>query len=794
MVRQAFRRLLRSPGFTIAALLLVAVAVAANATAFSALYALAWKPLPYRDGERLVELRMDLRDIGIQVGLSELLYRLVRADAGTFSGAVGATALAPAPVDTSGREWRVQRITHDFASVLGNEAALGRTFVDSDAVEQPRAIVLSERAWRVLLDGDARVLESPLRLGTQEYTVVGVMPRDFGYPDADVDAWLPYVPSAAEREQDAIGGFGQFIAAGRLAPGATTAQAQASLSAALANADAFAGLRSSGAKFAADARSWRERYSAGHVRALAILQLAVVLLLLVVAANLANLVSFRFGARQRELAVLSALGARARDLRRAAIAELAPLMVGGLAIGLALAPLGIALLRSRGLVPASLTQQVGGDWAHVLVAFATVAILAVVAVLCARATDSRGASLGDRLRIRSTAPGGARRRAWLMAAQVAMSTALVGSAGLLLRSASNLVAEDRGFDATGVLLTSVDLSALRGPDEDDSAIVTAHSRLRSAISALPGVDMVALADSTPFGDSNWIARVRTSDGDQEVRAYAVSPGYFAAMGIALSRGREFVREDGGEAAPVIVDERFRRRWLPDADPLAGSVRLLGDGADDTRNAAVVAIAPTVKHNALDEAPGLPSIYLPSPESPSRFIIVTRSAGDPAALVQPVRRIIQQHAPDALVPLNTPLQAAVALTLANRVALLQLVGLFAVLAVLLAGLGLYAALGIEVRARTAELGVRIALGATRARIVRMVMVRGGALIAVGVAVGAGVGIPLARLLSAQMYKLQAFDVATWSAAGAVVALLAACACLVPAWRASSVAPGVALRGD
>lgn len=798
--RQVVRRSLRAPAFALAVLLLVAAVVAVNATAFGAVYALRWKALPYHEGDRLVELRADLRKFGFEVGLSESLYRQVAAGSGTFAGAVGFSGSARPQSDQAGRDWRVQRVTPDFARVLGVAPALGRSFAHDDAVEGADAVlVLSDRAWRARFDADPGALGRTLRLLDREYTIVGVMPRGFAFPDAGTDAWMPYVASANERALDAAGNVGGFNVAARLAPGATVAQARERLAAIFAAADSLVALRENSG-LEANVRPWRERYAEGHWRALALLQLAAVLLLAVVAANLANLVLDRLIARRREFSICRALGARERDVLGAVVADLVPPVLAGLALGLALAPLGTAMLRSRGLLPAELPQSVGGDAATWLVALAVAAFAAGIAMVAAMATLARDRAAAG-LNERSHAAGLGRTRSAMLVGQIALTVALIGAAGLLLRSTINLLDEDRGFDAEGVLLTAVDMvGVMRGAEFDQAADGERHApvveSLREAIAALPGVEQAAVSTMAPFSGWEAVSTVRVPglDGEQQGRSRGVGAGYFAAMGIALVAGREFEAQDAGESGPVIVDELFVERYLKDVDPLTAHIRLPIDNAGNFRDARVVGVARTVKHEALDETPGLATYYVLSPTPLPVLFFVTRTAGDPAALADTVRRLVQARAPTAQVVVNEPLTESIAKTLVGRRALVEAVGLFAAVTLALAGLGLYAVLSFAVRRRTAELGVRMVLGATSHRILRLVMGQGGALIVAGVVIGLALGVPLARLLADRLHKLTPGDPLTWTLAAAAVALAALFACWLPARRATQVPPRVALQSE
>lgn len=796
-VRVALRTAFRAPGFMLAVALLVALVAALNAIAFSALWALGWKALPYRDGGSLVELRLDLRDIDLQVALSESMYRRVSAETGVFDGAVGWHDAGPPVDDAAGRSWHVTRVTADFAQQLDVAPSVGRSFLVDDAAGDEPTLVLSHRAWRTRFNGDASVVGERLRLQQREYRVVGVMPAGFAFPDATADAWTPYVASPEESAQDANGAFGQFGVVARLAPGATLEQARERLAAIIATHDGLARLRASSAGLRADARAWRERFFGQSWRALTILQLAALLLAVVVVVNVANLCLDRLIARRREFAVRRSVGARERDLVLSSMVDLLLPVVAGALIAAILAPVGLEILRQRGLIPSSLPVMVGGDLAMLL------SIVVVAGAMAGTALSiALGAGLRDRaeLRTRVSAAGMGRARAAMLIGQIALSAALVGGTGLLLRSALNVLDEDRGFDANGVLMTAVDFGASL-PDanaldgSEPVALDAAVERLRQEIGGLPGVRQVAFAESMPFSDSHYVLRLRLPNASETIdaRSYAVGPDYFAAMGIPLLRGGGFSPGAAGDEMPLVVDELFRQRWLGNLDPIGMSLRIETGEAGEFTNARIVGVVPHVKHRSLDEAPEQASVYQPTAAS-SSFFLVTRTDGNPALLAEMVRERVRRLAPDAVLNFNLPLSDAMARTLVPRRALLEAVGLFAAMTLGLGALGLYAVLRTMVRRRTAELAVRVALGASAGRILALVMKQGLALVAVGLALGLGIGLALAGLLADRLYRLSPTDPTTWAAAGALVLAVAALACWRPARYAARTEPMLALRHE
>lgn len=796
MIGTVLRRPFRAPAFALVVAVLVASVVAVNATAFGAIHALRWKALPYADAGQLVELRADLTGFGFKLGLTERLREAVAADREYFAGALGFSGQSQPRRDSAGLDWRISRVGGEFGSLLGTRAEQGRLFADDDLRDGADAVlVLSDRAWHSHFGADPAVIGRSVRLPDRSYTVIGVTPPGFAFPDASVDAWRPYVMTADERQQSEGGNVGDLDVVARLAPGVGIAQAQQRLQAIFVNDGSVAGLLDN-AGLRADVRSWRDRYAATHWQALSLLQLAALILLAVVAANLVNLNLDRLLGRAHEFAVRRALGASERAIARGVVADLAPPVGVGLLVGLLLTPLGLHLAASRGLLPTNLPQGNGIGPAAVL-AGGLVALLALATGLVAVLVSRRPPALGRRAGI----GGLGTVRPAMLVGQVMLTTALLGATGLLLRSAINLIHSERGFDDRGVLLTLVDPPgvSLSGrsydPATDSARYLAVAEALRSDIAALPGVQHVATASAAPFTGWERVSNVRQPGiGESQARLREVGPGYFAALGIGLGAGREFEPADPPDQNLVVVDELYRQRFLRDVDPLQSSVELPADDKGNFKSARIVGVAATVKHEKLDEAANLPTVYaLGRPRLPVYWMI-TRTRGDPATLAMTVRQRIQAIAPGTDIGVNQPLSELVGQTLSARRALLEAIAGFTAATLLLAGIGLAAVLSFAIRRRTSELGVRLAIGATPARVRNLVLRQGGLLIGIGAALGLLVGLPLARLLGDRLYGVSAGDVPSWTAATLAVCLVALFACWLPARRAARTDPLVALRSE
>ena len=795
MLTAAWRALRRAPLFATTVIVLVAAIGAVNATAFSAIHALRWKALPYAQSDRLVDLRVNMVEFGVTVGLSERLRESIDADRTVFSGALGYTVNQGKREDAQGRRWRFARVGQDFERVLGVAPALGRGFgVDDMHAGADRVLLLSDAAWRREFAGAADVVGRELRFEDDRYTIIGVMPPGFVFPTASVDAWRPYVMTADERAQSDGGNVGHVDVVARLADGAGIDQARVRLQTVLDAEPSVAGLRRN-AGLRADVRVWRERFAGNHGRALALLQLAALILLAVVAANLMNLHLDRLLGRVREFGIRRALGADERAITRGIVGDLALPVVVGLVAGLALAPLGTALALRWGLLPEDLPQGSGFGLAT-LVAGAAVAFVALGSAAIAAWIVRRPASLSARAGI----GGLGHVRPAMIVAQVMLTTILLGTSGLLLRSALNLMATPRGFDAKGIVLTAVDPAGVSisgrkyDPKSDDERLRPIVEQVRADIAALPGVHAVAIAMAPPFSQWEYVSGYTIPGREEQVQARArgVGPGYFGVLGIPLVAGRGFAESDPHEGV-VVVDEVWAKRHAHGRDPV-GTRLQIPRGEGPPLDVEVIGVATTVKHERLDETDPLPTVYQYVAAPLPVFWLVARVDGEPADYTTTFARRVEALVPGVDIGINQPLETIIGETLAGDRAVAAAIGAFALATLALAALGLAAVLGFAIRRRTAEIGVRLAVGATPARVRSLVVRQGGGLVAVGVVLGVLAGVPLARLLGGQLHGIGVADPPTWSAVIALVAAIALFACWLPARRAARIDPVEALRRE
>ena len=789
-LRPLSRSFQRAPMFAFVVIVLVASVVAINATTFSAIHALRWKALPYVDGSALLEMRGDMQKFGFVAGLNAGIRDALAADREHFSGVAGFNAAGPERVDGTGQRWRLADVTPGFERVLGVAPMIGRSVVESDATKgADNVVVISGYAWRSRFNADPDVVGRVVDFGKNKLTVIGVMPAGFAFPDSKVDAWRPYVDDGNR------GSFGALEVVARIAPGTSAEQARERLAGLIAHDRPLAELVAT-AGIQANVRPWRERYSTGHEQALDLLQLAAMILLVVAVANLINLNLDHLLMRRREFGIRRAVGASERSIVWNVASDVLPPALVGLLLGLVATPVGLRLIAERGLLPEGLPQ--GASFGFAAIAGGCVATAMIVAaVLLAAWTAQRRQELTSR----GVFFGMGRLRPALLVAQVMLTTVLLGGTALLLRSAINLVATDRGFNAQGVLITMIDPlgvsvdNARFNRETDAENLRASFRRIRDAIANLPGGDHVALADAPPFSNSEMVATIRVPGvaETQNARSRVVSPGYFATLDIGLLSGRDFSTSDFGESSPVIVDAAYQARYLQGVDPLESFVEV-SEQRDTYRKARIVGVVHTIKHEALDETGGLPSVYEPVEVPLPVAFLMTHTSGDPRQLAETVRQRILGVQPGTVILFNQALADSVAKTLAPRRALLGSIAGFGLATLLLASIGLAAVLSFSIRRRTAELGVRLAIGATPARVRNLILRQGIFLVTMGGVLGLVVGMPLARLLSDRLYQIQFSDVASWIAALGVVLLVALLACWLPARRASRVSPIEALRHE
>jgi predicted permease len=699
------------------------------------------------------------------------------------------------------RVW-AEVVTGNFFDVLGVRAAVGRTFLpEEDRTPGAAAVaVISHGLWQRRFGGSPDVVNRRVEINEQPFTIVGVTPQGFQGSETALayDIWVPMMMQAALmpggdrltlRDSHWMTGFG------RLAPGATIAQARDELQAMTRQIAAeypdYADMGAT-ALFLRDS----DRGAIGVLRPV-LVALAVVagLVLLIACANLANLTIARTAARRREIAIRLSIGASRGRVVRQLLTESLLIAAGGAALALVIArwTAGLLVLFAP---PTEFTIAIDVPLdARVFVFTCAAAALTSVIFGLVPALQASAGDYTTTLKEDSAGAGTSRRRLrdTLVVVEVSLSLALLVSAGLCVRSLQKARQFDPGFNPSGILLASLDLFPAGYTAEAGGVF---YRQLLERLRALPGVEAASLSRRVPLGftgSSSSTIQVDgfapASDQSMSVMFNQVGPDYFRTMQIPLARGRDLAAADERGARPVaVVNEAMARRYWPDRDPLGGRFRFGSTGGWIT----VVGVAREVKFRALNEAPR-PFAYLPVLQwhYPAMTIHV-RTAGDPSALAPAVRAAVQ--AIDAGLPLfatRTLLAHTGAATFQQRLAG-SLLSVFGGLALVLAAVGLYGVLAFIVGQRTREIGVRMALGATQAAVFRLVVRHGLKLTAIGVVIGLGAAFGVARALSTLLFGVEAYDPVTLSVATLVLVACAIAACLAPAVRATRVDPVRALR--
>jgi len=790
-IRYALRTMLRAPGFAATAALTLAIGIGANTAIFTVVYALLLKPLPFHDAERLIYVH-DTFPAVANASVSMPKFVALR-DGNRSLSSLAATSPASLTVTGIGdpQILGVTRVSGDFFDVLGVAPLAGRTITRADDVPGAAAvIVLTYGAWQRLFGGARDIVGRTIIADGQPRAIIGVMPPDLVYP-ARYEAWVPLALA-----RDALPGNNFLRIVGRLKPGVSIEQATADLDAVTTTFNAQSGQRRG-------IRVWPlHEYLAQNTRQMVlVLQGAVLLVLLVACANVANMLLARSVPRQRELAIRMAIGASPRRLLRQLLTESLLLAVAGGALGVLLGGWLLRLFVALAPPGFSGVQAIAID-RHVLWFTAAVAMLTGVVFGVAPARRGFRIDANDGLRdatgrgSASAAARGASRA--LVIAEVGLAMVLVIGAGLLVKSLLRLQAQDAGFRAEGLLTFQINLPRAR---YDDNALRRAVSRIVEAMRALPGVSAAGAINFLPlqaFGFNGPFAidgrpPLGTADRPPVVEYRTATAAYFQAMQIPLRRGALFTDRDSERTRPVVViSETMARQFWPDENPVGARVRLGFDANQIVRE--VIGVVGDVRSQALSQPPASEA-YIPYAQAPLATIsVAVRAAGDPAALLPAVRqRIAAVDASLAVIRTQTMVEVVDASTGSMRLAS-TLTSVFAALAALLAAVGIYSLVSYSVASRTREIGIRVALGAHPASVLRLVVGEGMKLTAIGLALGVAGTWWLTGTLRSLLFEVSPVDPAVLAATAAAVVALTTVASLVPAWRVMRVDPTTALRSE
>jgi predicted permease len=807
-LRYAARTLRKSPGFTIVAALTLALGIGANTAIFSVVDAVILRPLPYPEPGRLVELWGNVKRAKVERrGASFPDYLDWRAQSRSFESmaAFDSGTMTLTGVEEPERI-RAEIVSEPYFDLLGMRPALGRTFLpEEDEVPQRNAvIILSDGLWKRRFGADPAVVGRSVQLDGRTWSIVGVMPAWFRGITDQAEAWVPFRMTGTAADFAERGNRG-FAALARLKRGVSQAHAQTELDGISKRLEAAYPQTNEG-RAVEVAMLDQELFGDIH-GPLLLLLCAVAFVLLIACTNVANLLLARSEARQREIAMRIALGAgRARVLVQLVV-ESCVLSGLGAAAGLLLARWGVQALMSSSPIVFPSYIHPGID---PRVALFTVLVSCAVGLLLglAPAAQISSGQLHDTFKQASSHSagrrGGRRYRGALVVAEVAFAMLLLVGAGLMIRSISQLTALHPGYDTERVLTLRVSLPRLAPQTADTAADGRTIVTLRDIVSRLaqvPSVESVGIATDVPLAGSN--ATFFTAEGQPPVtaqnapRAYVhrVSAEYFRTMRIPLVGGRSFNEiEMQGASNVVVVTESLVKRFWPGQDPIGKRIKQGGSGSNNPWQ-TIVGVVNDMKYRGLPNNPtNDPDVFWPVSERQRSFAVVLRTSLDPASLAPAVRRVLRGADPASVIYNVVTMREMASRETARSRFTGWVMGIFAASALVLAMIGIYGVMSYAVTQRTQEIGIRLALGAARGEVLGMILGHGMRLIGTGLLLGAAAAIPLTRLIDTLLYGVGPGDPVAFLAAATAMAAVAVFACLLPAARATRIAPASALRNE
>ncbi|HEY3884972.1 MAG TPA: ABC transporter permease [Vicinamibacterales bacterium] len=800
-LQYALRMLWKTPGFTVVAVLSLALGIGANTAVFSVVYSALLQPLPFRDASRLMVLNERAPNAGI-VSVAYPDFVDWHAQSHSFSEMA---ALQPVAFNLSGLTEpefvNGLAVSPNFLAMLGIRPAIGRDFEPQE--EKPGTapvVMLSDSLWQRRFGRDSGAVGKTVILDGRPFTIVGVLPADFRAP-GKTDVLVPLgvwtTNNAAEVHER--GDRGDMIAVGRLADGVSRTQATSEM-------------QGIAARLAMEYRATNDLVGAvvqpirdalvGQVRpALLLLLGAVILVLLIACANVANLLLVRGAGRTDEMALRFALGAsRSRVFAQILTESLVLSSLGGL-IGLGIAFAGV---RAARLIPAAL-QPAGGVALNVPVLVFSAGVVVIAALLFgitpaihANRHDLQSA-LKEGRRSSDAAARHSRTRNTLATAEAALAVVLLAGAGLMVKSLYRLLQVDPGFRPDRVLTMTLSLR----PDRysKDADVRNFWDQVLQRARALPGVESAAVATNAPMTGNHDRVDI-TIEGMAQLRpgdyphpdTHVVSPGYVQTLGIDLRRGRTFAEDDSEQASAVaMINQRLATQWFPNQDPI-GKRFIFGHPSpkEPAQWRTIVGVVADTKLYGLANQSRL-EIYVPFRQAPAgQMDLLVESRIEPSALTSGLRGAVYAVDSTQSIAGVATMNELVSNSIATPRMLLLLMGLFSALAVVLAAIGIYGVIAYSVAQRTREIGIRMALGARRSNVFGMVIGQGVKLAVAGIAIGIPAALGLARLMSSQLYQVSTTDAETSSAVVMLVLLVALAASFVPARRATTVEPMEALR--
>jgi putative ABC transport system permease protein len=818
-IRFALRSLVKTPAFALIAIATLALAIGANSAVFSLINALLVRPLRYSEPSHIALIWEQFKTQGLErIPCSPPEYLDLKKE---FRSGTDIAAFDYQTFNVGGGDMpeRISGavVTPSLFPLLGVEPIKGRTFAQEEQGEgHDDVIVISERLWKRRFNSDPMLVGKTLLLNGRSYSVIGIMPAKFEFPiplyglqgnqfAERVDIWKPTAFTQLELESRGNRSYGMIT---RLRPGVSLNQAQAEIDKIIANwiqtyRDSY-----SGGGFGAKIYSLQDQVVGGMRAGLAILLGAVVFVLLIACANLATMLLARASARERELAVRVALGAGRWHLLRQMLTESVLLAIAGAAIGIFLSVWGLELLKQIGGRTIPRLAEVNVD-PVVLIVTAVVAVGTgilfglIPAFASARLEVTEALKEGGR-----SSTTGARRnqvRNSLVVAEIALALVLLVGAGLLLKSYARVQNIGPGFDRSNVLTAEIDLPTLKYPQRGSNsynhgvAMINFWDEALRRVRQLPGVEAaggtIVLPLSGSNTDSSFAIEGRSLGGkeptpDEEIRT--ITPDYFQVLKTPLLRGRFFTETDNADApGVVIINEALAKKYWPGKDALGKRITFSDPRKPNPKWLTIVGIVRSIRHRGLDIDPA-PEYYLPFAQDPEQHMVLTiRSTQDPRSLASAVRREIQSIDPDQPLANIRTLENVTADSVAPRWMSMVLLGAFAGIALLLSSVGIYGVISYLVVQRTHEIGVRMALGAQRGDVLRLVVGHAAKLVGIGSIIGLALALMSSRTLSALLYNVGPFDAGTFIFVTIALAAVALLASYIPAVRATRADPMIAL---
>src|SRR5215471_17181330 len=800
--KYALRMLVKAPGFAAIAILTLALGIGANSAIFSVINAVLLHPLPFPKQNQLVAIWSRIPNSNLEKETESIPdYVDLRDQSKTLSALAAFTRTGAVLNGTEeSRQMYGVAITADIFPVLGVPPARGRVYTREDDTVDARVVVLTDYAWKTYFNSAPEIVGKQVSLSWRLYTVLGVMPPGFQFPveGERAEYLMPLHPLVPELVNNRDSHFVRMV--GRMKPGVTIKQCDAEMKTIAARLEKQYPRSNAG-------RSERV-YSlhddiVGDVRpALITILTAVAFVLLIACANIGNLLLARATARQREIAIRTALGASRARLVWQLLGEGFLLSIFGAAVGLLIAWWGIDLLRAFGPQDVPRLGEVVINapvffFTFVAAIFSTLVFALVPALQVTRPNVNESLQEGNR---GAVGPESHHFRRLLIIAQVALSLLLLAGAGLLIKSFANLRATKPGFDSKHALVAELILPKAKYPEAEKHRQF--FERILPKLAALPGVEAAGAAFPMPFSNNDWsstfsiVGQPPRPPGQELLASHLkITPDYFRAMGTPLLRGRVFNSGDTKNSPPVIiVNDVLAKRFFPAGNAIGQQIILIhGENNQPSPPKEIVGVVGGSRHESLAIQP-LPEFYIPAAQDPQRRmdVVIRTAASDPIGLQTSLRNIVHEFDNDLFVPSLQPLEKRIGVTLAQPRFNMMLLGTFAGVAMTLAAIGIYGVIAYSVAQRTREIGIRMALGAQKIDMLSLILRQSLVVVGIGLVVGLISSLITTRLMTSLLFGVSSTDFMTYAIVLALLAIAALIASYLPARRAMNVDPMEALR--